>query len=344
MLISFLNAGGIGQTASGQTSPGRGDPRTTKTATTAILLVICLCCGHSISAADDSATPDFNGDIRPLLSNHCFACHGPDAENRAAGLRLDLGDDVDFDELLRRIVSDDPDDVMPPPETHKPLSESQIQTLRRWVDSGAKYQRFWAFTPLAAKSALDIDSSPLDGFDNHAIDRFVAAKLIAEGRQHADPADRETLIRRLSLDLTGLPPTPTEIDAFLADASQSAYENAVDRLLASPRFGEHMARYWLDLVRFSDTNGLHHDHYRDMTPYRDWVIRSFNDNMPYDQFLVDQVAGDLHPEPTQSQLIASGFNRLHLIIDVGTALPEESLHRNVVDRVTAVGTAFMGLT
>ncbi len=176
------------------------------------------------------------------------------------------------------------------------------------------------------------------------IDRFVLRRLEAEGLSPSPTADRRTLIRRLSFDLTGLPPTREEIRAFLADTSADAYERLVDRLLAKPQYGEHMTKYWLDLVRFADTNGIHHDHYREMTPYRDWVIRAFNENLPYDQFVKYQLAGDLYPEPTRDQLIASGFNRLHLIIDRGTALPEESFTRNVIDRVTAVGTAFMGLT
>ena len=176
------------------------------------------------------------------------------------------------------------------------------------------------------------------------IDRFVLRRLEAEGLTPNPTADRRTLIRRLSFDLTGLPPTREEIRDFLADTSADAYERLVDRLLAKPQYGEHMTKYWLDLVRFADTNGIHHDHYREMTPYRDWVIRAFNQNLPYDEFVKYQLAGDLYPEPTRDQLIASGFHRLHLIIDRGTALPEESYTRNVVDRVTAVGTAFMGLT
>ena len=181
-------------------------------------------------------------------------------------------------------------------------------------------------------------------WNQHPIDRLVMARLKSERLQAKPRADRRTLIRRLSLDLTGLPPTRAEIHAFLDDASSTSYEDLVDRLLAKPAYGEHMTRYWLDLVRFADTNGIHHDHYREMTPYRDWVIRAFNENLPYDDFVRYQLAGDLYDKPTHEQLIASGFNRLHLIIDRGTALPEESFTRNVIDRVTAVGTAFLGLT
>ena len=178
----------------------------------------------------------------------------------------------------------------------------------------------------------------------HPIDRWVMKGLEANGMEASSPADPRTLLRRLSFDLTGLPPSVEALTRFAKDPSETRYEEAVDRFLNSPQYGEHMAKYWLDLVRFADTNGLHHDHYRDMTPYRDWVIRAFNENLSFDAFISHQLAGDLYPSPTQDQMIASGFNRLHLIIDVGTALPEESYTRNVVDRVTAVGTAFMGLT
>ncbi|MCR9245919.1 MAG: DUF1549 and DUF1553 domain-containing protein [bacterium] len=199
----------------------------------------------------------------------------------------------------------------------------------------------WAFTaPVAATPPTTQNTN----WPRSAIDRFVQAALEADGLQPNPAADRRTLVRRLSLDLTGLPPSRDEVRAFLADDSEDAYERLVDRLLASPHYGEHMARYWLDLVRFSDTNGIHHDHYREQSPYRDWVIRAFRDNLPYDEFVTDQIAGDVHPKPTKDQLIASGFHRLHLIIDVGTALPEESLARNVIDRTTAFGTAFLGLT
>ncbi|MEY2983022.1 MAG: hypothetical protein RL562_3249, partial [Planctomycetota bacterium] len=176
------------------------------------------------------------------------------------------------------------------------------------------------------------------------VDAFVLARLEAEGLGPSAEADPRTLLRRLHLDLTGLPPTPGEVRAFVADPSETAYRAVVEDLLARPAFGEHFARPWLDVVRLADTNGIHHDHFREVSPYRDWVIRALNDNLPYDQFVVDQVAGDLHPEPTQDQLVASGFHRLHRIIDVGTALPEESYTNNVIDRVTAYSTAFLGLT
>jgi hypothetical protein len=288
----------------------------------------------------------FSQQIRPILSNHCFACHGPDNAEREADLRLDRPGDIDFEELVARISSTDPDLVMPPPESQKRLDPRQIDLLRRWVEAGAPYEEHWAFVPPRSAAPPQVKNA---NWSRQPIDRFVLARLEQEGLAPNPEADQRTLIRRVTLDLTGLPPTLAEIDAFLQEASRAdstdhAYERLVDRLLARPQYGEHMTRYWLDLVRFADTNGLHHDHYREMTPYRDWVIRSFNDNYPFDQFIFDQVAGDLVNEPTVDQQIASGFNRLHLIIDRGTALPEESFTRNVVDRVSAFGTAFLGLT
>ena len=297
---------------------------------------------------------NFNRDIRPLLSDRCFHCHGPDEEDRQEGLRFDQRDgeegalnvlvpgDADASELYQRITSDDPDLVMPPPDSHKkPLSEAEKKRFQSWINEGAAYQTFWAFTPLS-QPAPPVNQS--DSWSTSPIDQFVKRKLDEVGVSPQADADRRTLLRRLSLDLTGLPPSREELTNFLSDQSVNAYENAVDRLLDSTKFGEHMGRHWLDLVRFADTNGIHHDHFRDLSPYRDWVIRSFNENLPYDDFVRYQLAGDLYETPTNDQLTASGFNRLHMIIDRGTMLPEESLARNVIDRVTSVGTAFMGLT
>ncbi|MGB7346024.1 MAG: PSD1 and planctomycete cytochrome C domain-containing protein [Pirellulaceae bacterium] len=316
----------------------------------ATLLCVLVLLSSTVTAADainehqaDSQPQaiSFRHDVRPILSNHCFACHGPDEAHREADLRLDIASEVDLDEIVDRITSTDPDVMMPPPALNKPLKEVQIQTLTRWVNSDAPYEQHWAFVPAQDIAIPKVESN---SWSQQPIDQFVLAELERRKLTPSAPADKRTLIRRLSLDLTGLPPTLEQIAEFLADDSESAYENLVQRLLNQPAYGEHMARYWLDLVRFADTNGLHHDHYREMTLYRDWVIRSFNDNMPMDQFITYQLAGDLFPNPSQDQLIASGFNRLHLIIDRGTALPEESAFRNVVDRVSSVGTAFMGLT
>ncbi|MDV6034330.1 MAG: DUF1553 domain-containing protein [Phycisphaera sp. RhM] len=298
-------------------------------------------CDLAASADSQEQTVSFNHQIRPILSDTCFFCHGPDEEDRQADVRLDIAGHVDLTELVSRITSDDPDTVMPPPDSNKSLSPEQIALLTRWVKSGGRYEKHWSFAPPA-----EVTPPTLAGADESKdeIDQFVIAKLRERGLTLNDAADQRTLIRRVTMDLTGLPPTRSEIHAFLNDPSPQAYESLVDRLLESPHYGEHMARYWLDLVRFADTNGLHHDHYREMTPYRDWVIRAFNENLPFDKFTVAQIAGDLYEQPTTDQLIASGFNRLHLIIDRGTALPEESFMRNVVDRVSAVGTAFLGLT
>lgn len=303
---------------------------------------------------------DFNRDIRPLLSDRCFACHGPDAEHREADLRLDQdnGDEspfadrggtriltphkLDQSSLWERIISDDPDEAMPPPDANKPqLTAAEKELFKKWILQGAKYDSHWSFTGLRKQVAPQIRHPKWNG---NRIDRFVYHSLLQKNLTPKDRADKRTLIRRVTLDLTGLPPTLKEIDQFLADTSSSAYENLVDRLINRPAYGEHMARYWLDLVRFADTNGIHHDHYREVTPYRDWVIDSFNENLSFKDFVEYQIAGDLYPDPSTDQLVASGFNRLHLVIDRGTALPEESFHRNVVDRVTAFGTVFLGLT
>ncbi|MEZ6127843.1 MAG: PSD1 and planctomycete cytochrome C domain-containing protein [Planctomycetaceae bacterium] len=303
-----------------------------------VLLVALWFAG--IVEADETALTSYNQDVRPILSNNCFACHGPDAEDRKGDLRLDVSGEADLAEVVARITATDPGVVMPPPHTNKKLSPQQIQTIKQWVTDGAAYQTHWAFLPPKEHEPPEA----VGDWNDNAIDRFVLLKLRQKNLQPSPPADRRTLIRRVTLDLTGLPPTLEDVRAFVEDSSPQAYEHLVDGLLKSPHYGEHLARYWMDVVRFADTNGLHHDHYREMTPYRDWVIQAFNRNLSFKDFVVDQIAGDLHPEPTTDQLIASGFNRLHLIIDRGTALPEESFTRNVVDRVSSVGTAFLGLT
>ncbi|WP_231616114.1 PSD1 and planctomycete cytochrome C domain-containing protein [Novipirellula artificiosorum] len=309
---------------------------------------------HSVSAQEVS----FNRDIRPLLSDRCFACHGPDAESRESGLRLDQpgGDEgaigfviepgsVADSEMWNRITTDDESEIMPPPDSHlKPLSKQELSLVRRWIESGAEYEGYWAFEPPALP---DVPVVKDPSWSEQTIDLHVLKKLESMGRLPAAEADSRTLIRRVTFDLTGLPPTRAEIAQFLDEQQQSpdqAWEQLVDRLLSRPQYGEHVGRYWLDLVRFADSAGMHKDFYRNHVAYRDWVIRSFNANLGYDDFLRYQLAGDLYPHPSQDQLIASGFNRLHLIIDVGTALPEESFSKNVIDRVTSVGTAFMGLT
>jgi hypothetical protein len=302
---------------------------------------------------------NFNQDIRPILSDRCFHCHGPDKHDRKKDLRLDVAEgddgayrlrkkrygivpgDLEKSSVWQRIITDDEDDIMPPIDSHKKqLTKGEKALIKQWIEEGAKYEDFWAFVPPVKGEPKKTKTQ----WGNGGIDQYVLAILEKNSQGPSGEADKRTLIRRLSFDLTGLPPTAEEIKQFLNDSSENAYEELVDRLIAKPQYGEHMTKYWLDLVRFADTNGRHHDHYRDMTPYRDWVIKSFNQNLSYDDFVRYQVAGDLYNKPSEDQLVASGFNRLHLIIDRGTAPPEESLTRNVIDRVTSVGTAFMGLT
>ena len=316
---------------------------------------ILLSC-PALSAAESS----FNAEVRPLLSDRCFACHGPDSHDRKGNLRLDRADgedgayrthkgstaikpgSIEDSELWYRITTDDPDEVMPPPKSHKKIfSKEEQAVIKSWIEAGAPYENFWAFVPPKKSPAPEVKDKV---WGAAAIDAHVLAKIEAAGLKPSSEADKRLLIRRLSFDITGLPPTREDVRAFAGDTDPDAYEKLVDRLLAKPQYGEHMARYWLDLVRFADTNGMHKDFYRNLVAYRDWVIRSFNDNLGYDEFLRYQLAGDLFPDASNDQLVASGFNRLHLIIDRGTALPEESFFKNVLDRTTAVGTAFMGLT
>ena len=295
--------------------------------------------------ADDStiANPNFAQDVRPILSAHCFACHGPDAAERKADLRLDTADGIAsvFDssspadsEIFTRITSSDPDQLMPPAEFHKPLSANQKNILLAWVKSGGKFQQHWAFTAPQKKP-------------NHAstsIDSFLDTQIAQAGLKATPTADRRTLLRRVCLDLTGLPPTREQLQTFLSDKSPKAYEKLVDRLIATPAYGEHMARHWLDLVRYGDTHGLHLDNYREMWPYRDWVIDAFTNNMPMDQFITEQLAGDLLPDATDSQKIASGFNRLNVTTNEGGSIYDEVFARNVIDRTDSFGTIFLSLT
>jgi hypothetical protein len=306
-------------------------------------------------AAPSPARLSFNRDIRPILSDTCFACHGPDNANRQAGLRLDTFDlatgeldsgtraivpeKIDESEMIARIISEDPDTVMPPPEAKiGRLSAEQVETLKRWIAEGATYEPHWAFVA-PAKPAAAADGTAA------AIDAIVAGTLAKRGLKLQAEADRRTLIRRASFDLTGLPPTPAEVEAFVADTSPDAYEKLLDRLLASPRYGERMAADWMDLARYSDSYGFQRDRPRpDMWPWRDWVIRSFNDNLPWDRFTLWQVAGDLLPNATDEQVLATAFNRLHQQENEGGSIEEEYRVNYVNDRTTTFGTAFLGLT
>ena len=301
------------------------------------------------------ATIDFARDVRPILSENCFACHGPDANKRKAGLRLDekesafqtlesgeraiVAGDVEKSELLRRVASTDKDEVMPPPKEHKKLKPEQVDLLRRWIQEGAVWTGHWAFQPVKATPPPVIASSSVQ-----PIDAFVTARLAKEGLKLSPEADRARLIRRVSLDLTGLPPSIAEVDAFLADTSPNAYEKVVDRLLASPHFGERLALPWLDLARYGDTSGYHNDSLRDMWLWREWVIKAFNANKPFSDFTVEQLAGDLLPAATVDQKIASGFHRNVMTSDEGGLIEEEYLNLYVVDRVATTGVTWFGLT
>jgi hypothetical protein len=305
--------------------------------------------------ADDPV--DFNRQIRPILSDNCFKCHGPDEAERQAGLRVDtpagivaaldsgthavVAGNSAASELVSRISSADADLRMPPPESGKTLSPAEIELLRRWVDRGATWQGHWSFEPpVRIEPPVVGDETQVRG----AIDRFVLARLKKEGLGFSPPADKTTLVRRVTFDLTGLPPTIDEVSHFLADDSPEAYERLVDRLLASPRYGEHMTRYWLDVARYGDTHGLHLDNERALWKYREWVIRAFNENKPFDEFALEQIAGDLLPEATLDQKIATGFNRCNVSTGEGGSINEEVRVRYAVDRTSTLSTVFLGLT
>ncbi len=308
-------------------------------------------------------TVNFNRDVRPILSGHCFPCHGPDAQSRRAGLRLDIREasllpakseavpivpgDPAGSELIERITAANENERMPPPKFQKKLSAAQIDTLRKWIAEGAKYQKHWAFEPLVDQSL----KSPADGESaGNPIDAFVTASLKKQGLQLSPQATPETLLRRVTLDLTGLPPTLDEMEAFQAECQpatadlNACYERVVDRLLQSKHFGEHLAVGWLDAARYADTNGYFEDKPRLMWLWRDWVINAFNTNMPFDQFTIEQLAGDLLPDATVSQRIATGFNRNHMANNETGIIDEEFRTEYVVDRVDTTMTTWMGLT
>jgi hypothetical protein len=308
-------------------------------------------------AMPSPAKVDFNRDIRPIFSDTCFTCHGPDDNKRKANLRLDQKElafkpgksgaipivpgKAAESELVKRVTSADDDERMPPTKTGKKLSAVEIDLLRRWVDQGAEYKSHWAFIPPARPERPAVKNK---SWPRNDIDYFILARLEKEGLKPAPEADKPTLIRRASLDLTGLPPTPAEVDTFLADKSSGAYEKLVDRLLDSPHYGERMAVEWLDAARYADTHGYHIDSGRDMTHWRDWVIQAFNSNKPFDQFTIEQLAGDLLPNATIDQKIASGFNRNHMINYEGGAIPEEYHTAYLLDRVNTTATVWLGLT
>ena len=307
--------------------------------------------------AATAAPVDFSREILPILSDHCFHCHGPSETGRKAGLRLDLREEAvrsnkkgraavvpgkpEASELVRRLDLDDPDEIMPPPETHKPLSKARKDTLKRWVAEGAPWGKHWAFEPVRLPP---VPTPRATGPALNDIDRFVLQRLEAEGLKPSQPAALNDLARRVALDLTGLPPSDDDLRLLASDPSPAAYEAYVDRLLSSPRFGEHLAREWLDLARYADTYGFQSDVERDMSPWRDWVVRAINGNLPYDQFLTWQLAGDLLPNPSEEQVLATAFNRLHRQTNEGGSIEEEWRQEYVADRVHTVGTAMLGLT
>jgi mono/diheme cytochrome c family protein len=320
---------------------------------TSVCAVLLGCTLYAPLCADE--VPTYNGDIRSILADNCFACHGSDSEARQADLRLDQRDAAiefgaitagkpDESELIARIVTDDPDLVMPPPKTKKKLTNRQKDLLTRWILAGAQYQSHWSLK-VPQKTALPAAKDA--AWVKNEIDRFVIAKLEASGLTPNPEADARTLFRRLHLDITGLPPKPQDVPAFVSDYGErkdAALSEWIDRLMKSSAWGEHRARYWLDAARYGDTHGLHFDNYREMWPYRDWVIRAFNANQPFDQFTIEQIAGDLLPEPTDDQLIATGFQRCNITTNEGGTIDEENLANYAADRVQTFGWVYLGLT
>ncbi|WP_186767879.1 DUF1553 domain-containing protein [Blastopirellula retiformator] len=322
----------------------------------AIFALSALGTRYVLADSPEGVRPDFAAQVLPILTQRCFACHGPDADKREADLRLDQasslfqrrgdqpaviqpGDAADSP-LYQRLIASDPAEQMPPPSHGGPLSLDEITTIKRWIDNGAKWEGHWAFQPIVRPEL----PPALLGYSDQPIDRLVAAKWKEHDLTPAEPASREMLLRRVTFALTGLPPTATEIQDFLADQRPGAYERVVDRLLASPHYGEQMARQWLDLARYADTHGFNIDSYRDMWRWRDWVIDAYNSNMPFDQFTREQLAGDLLPNATVDQITATGFNRNHPINDEMGAIPEEYLHFYAADRANTTATVWLGLT
>lgn len=322
----------------------------------------CLALGQLLVTGGHAGEPpvaeiSYNQQIRPLLSNTCYKCHGPDASERKSGLRLDVAETAsapadsgeraivpgqpEKSEMVRRIFATDPDEVMPPPDNNKQLTPEDRNLLKRWIAQGAKFETHWSFTVPQRPEVPKVQDA---AWGRNAVDAFILTRLEGAGLRPSPPADKTTLIRRLTMDLTGLPPTPAEVDAFLTDTSDGAYERLVDRLLANPHYGERMALDWLDAARFADTHGYHIDAGRDMTRWREWVIAAFNTNQGFDQFTIEQLAGDLLPHATPEQKLASGFNRNHMINFEGGAIPEEYHHAYLIDRVNTTGTVWLGLT
>ncbi|MEO6239091.1 MAG: DUF1549 domain-containing protein, partial [Vicinamibacterales bacterium] len=299
------------------------------------------------------APVSFTREVLPILSNNCFACHGPDEQQRKTRFHFDTREGAFAKRgviepgkaaeslLMEMVTHPDPQQRMPPPESGHTLTDAQISVLRGWIDAGAPWDTHWAYVPATRQ---DPPPTTRSGWARNPIDQFILARLERESLQPSREADEETLLRRVTYDLTGLPPTPAEVDAFLADKAPDAYERRVDALLQSPHYAERLAVGWLDAARYADTHGYHIDTPREMWPWRDWVIGAFNRNLPFNQFVIEQLAGDLIPNATRDQKVASGFNRNHMINFEGGAIAEEYRVEYVVDRVEATSSAFMGLT
>ena len=314
----------------------------------ACLFILLIGWACAVSSAEEVS---YNRDVRKVLAAKCFACHGQDAKKRKGGLRLDdelsaleprdgvsaiVPGDLGASEVWQRIITDDPGELMPPPVSKKTLTVEDRDLLRRWIEQGAKYEQHWAFVEPNKPEPPKGPANPIDG--------FLQRRMTQEGLKPAPSAEPEVLVRRLFLDLTGLPPTPEEVDAFLSDEPTHRVERWIDRLMQRPTYGEHMARYWLDLARYADTHGLHLDNERSMWPYRDWVVRAFNENLPFDDFTRWQLAGDLLPKATMDQKIASGFNRCNVTTGEGGSIAKEWIYRNAVDRTSTAVEVWMGLT
>jgi len=322
------------------------------------LALLCLySCQNNTTI--EQRTISFNYDIKPILSDRCFACHGPDANKREADLRLDTPEgayaalaenpghfaivpgDADDSEIFLRITSDDPELKMPPPESNLSISEQEVALIRAWIEEGAKYEAHWSFIPPTKTALPEVQNA---NWPKNEIDHFVLAQLEEKQWTPTEEAEKATLLRRLSFDLSGLPPTVTEVNNFVADTTSEAYEKAVDQLLASERYGERMASEWLDVARYADSHGYQDDGMRNMWPWRDWVIQAFNKNLPYDNFILWQLAGDMLPDADKEQVLATGFNRNHLQSQEGGIVDEEYRVEYVADRTNTLGKAFLGLT
>ncbi len=323
------------------------------------LAIVTAAAGTHARAAGGQAGAEpvnFQRDVRPIFADNCFQCHGPDEGSRQAELRLDTQDgalaarprgaavvptDIDASTLYQRIAHEDDRRRMPPVASNKTLSDDQIDLLRRWIAEGASWDQHWSFVEIARAAPPAVTD---EAWVRNPVDRFILSRLEAEGLEPAAAADKRTLARRVALDLTGLPPDPGTLATFLGDPSETAYETLVDRLLDSPHWGEHRARYWLDAARYGDTHGIHIDNYREMYAYRDWAIRAFNDNKPFDDFTVEQLAGDLLPNPTLDQLVATGFQRNNITTNEGGVVPKEYEAIYAKDRAETAAGVFLGLT